>query len=459
MPSRQNNMGKYFGTDGVRGVANVELTPQLAYNIGRAGAYVLKKRSLTEGEKPRIIIGTDTRISKDLLFCALASGIMSIGIDVINVGVAPTPAVAYLVKECKATAGAVISASHNPMEYNGIKFFNAQGFKLDDDLEFEIEEIIDNMESIDQEVSADRLGRLVEEDSYIERYKRFLISAFETDLSGLKITLDCANGAAYSIAPEVFEKLGAEVAVIHASPDGCNINKDAGSTHIEGLCEAVKKNSSDVGLAYDGDADRLIAVDEKGNPVDGDQIMLICANELKKAGRLKKNKLAVTVMSNLGLHVAGEKMGIGAEVTAVGDRYVLERMLEQELSLGGEQSGHMIFLDYTTTGDGILSSLFLASILKKSGQKLSELAKIMEIYPQVLVNAKVANPKKEQYKFHPEIQSEIKRLEEIMAGKGRVLIRHSGTEPLIRVMLEGENSEEITAYAKELANLIEKTLA
>ncbi len=275
----------------------------------------------------------------------------------------------------------------------------------------------------------------------------------------MKITLDCANGAAYSIAPEVFEKLGAEVAVIHASPDGCNINKDAGSTHIEGLCEAVKKNSSDVGLAYDGDADRLIAVDEKGNPVDGDQIMLICANELKKAGRLKKNKLAVTVMSNLGLHVAGEKMGIGAEVTAVGDRYVLERMLEQELSLGGEQSGHMIFLDYTTTGDGILSSLFLASILKKSGQKLSELAKIMEIYPQVLVNAKVANPKKEQYKFHPEIQSEIKRLEEIMAGKGRVLIRHSGTEPLIRVMLEGENSEEITAYAKELANLIEKTLA
>lgn len=451
-------MGKYFGTDGVRGVANVELTPQLAYKIGRAGVYVLQKYSRYKETKTRVIIGTDTRISKDLLLSAVASGAMSMGADVIDMGVAPTPAVAYATKKCCADAGIVISASHNPMEYNGIKFFNSNGLKLDDNIELEIEEFIDNMDKIDEEISGERVGRFLP-DNKIDAYKEFLCKFEKIDLKGLNITLDCAHGAAYQIAPEIFEKLGATVFVINNQPDGTNINKNAGSTHVEGLMEAVRKNKSDIGLAYDGDADRLIAVDEKGEAVDGDRIMLICAKYLKENNALKNNKLVVTVMSNLGLHTAAKELGIEIETTAVGDRYILERMLEKDYSFGGEQSGHMIFLNYNTTGDGILSSLILSKIVKESGKKLSELAQIMQIYPQVLVNAKVSNAKKLEYQTHPEIQKDIQDLEKKMDGKGRVLIRHSGTEPLVRVMLEGQDIQEITKNAEELAHKIEQLLA
>ena len=382
-------MGKYFGTDGVRGVANVELTPRLAYNLGRAGAFVLQRHSQHKGQKTKVIIGTDTRISKDLLSSALASGVMSVGGDVLDVGIVPTPAVAYLTKKHHADAGVVISASHNPMEYNGIKFFNSEGFKLDDEIELEIERYLDNMDLIEADCSHGKLGRYILNHHIENEYRDFLLGFQNMDFSGLNITLDCANGAAYKIAPDVFEHLGATVHTINAMPDGCNINFNAGSTHIEGLVESVKKNKSDLGLAYDGDADRLIAVDENGAEVDGDRIMIICARYLKERGLLKDDKLVVTVMSNLGLHVAARELGIGLEVTAVGDRYVLERMLEKGYSLGGEQSGHMIFLDYNTTGDGILSSLILADILKRSGKKLSELSQLMQIYPQVLINAKV----------------------------------------------------------------------
>lgn len=452
-------MGKYFGTDGVRGVANVELTPQLAYKLGRAGAYVLQKHSDHKETRTKVIIGTDTRVSKDLLLMSLASGVMSVGGDIIDVGIMPTPAIAYLTRKHQADAGVVISASHNPMEYNGIKFFNSKGLKLDDALELEIEALIDDMDQMDSSVSHDSVGKILSSNNYSEEYINFLTEFQESDFTGLNITLDCANGASYRIAPEVFEKLGAKTFVINNKPDGCNINLNAGSTHPEGLSEAVLRNSSDIGLAYDGDADRLIAIDEKGNPVDGDCIMLICAKYLKERNLLKENTLVVTVMSNLGLHVAAKEMGVDVEVTAVGDRYVLEKMLEKNYSLGGEQSGHMIFLDHNTTGDGILSSLILAKIIKESGKKLSDLSKIMEVYPQVLINARVKNEKKLEYKTHPIIQQKIKRLEEKMVGKGRVLIRHSGTEPLVRVMLEGQNQEEITNYAQELSNLIEELLS
>lgn len=451
-------MGKYFGTDGVRGVANVELTPQLAYNLGRAGAYVLHKHSKHANDRIKVIIGTDTRISKDLLSAAIAAGAMSIGADVIDVGVIPTPGVAYLTKKHNADAGVVISASHNPMEYNGIKFFNSKGLKLDDDLELEIEHYIDNMNLITDEVSREQVGSMLPNNHYINEYEDFLVSTVEKGLQGLKVTLDCAHGAAYKIAPEVFKRLGAEIKVINNEPTGTNINDNAGSTHTEGLSKSVVDNGSDLGLAYDGDADRLIAIDENGNPVDGDKIMLICARHLKAKGMLKDNKLVVTVMSNLGLHIASKELGIEPEVTAVGDRYVLERMLEGGYSLGGEQSGHMIFIDYNTTGDGVLSSLILAEIVRESGKKISELATIMEVLPQVLINAKVKNEKKLEYQTDAEILSRITDLESKMDGKGRVLIRHSGTEPLVRVMLEGQNQEEITGYARELADFIESKL-
>ena len=411
-----------------------------------------------KGQKTKVIIGTDTRISKDLLSSALASGVMSVGGDVLDVGIVPTPAVAYLTKKHHADAGVVISASHNPMEYNGIKFFNSEGFKLDDEIELEIERYLDNMDRIEADCSHGKLGRYILNHHIENEYRDFLLGFQNMDFSGLNITLDCANGAAYKIAPDVFEHLGATVHTINTMPDGCNINFNAGSTHIEGLVESVKKNKSDLGLAYDGDADRLIAVDENGDEVDGDRIMIICARYLKERGLLKDDKLVVTVMSNLGLHVAARELGIGLEVTAVGDRYVLERMLEKGYSLGGEQSGHMIFLDYNTTGDGILSSLILADILKRSGKKLSELSQLMQIYPQVLINAKVKNERKLEYKTDPKIQKEIQELDKKMDGRGRVLIRHSGTEPLVRVMLEGADLDEITGYARELSDLIENLL-
>lgn len=451
-------MRKYFGTDGVRGIANVELTPELAFKLGRAGAYVLQKHSKNKDGKTTVFVGSDTRISKDMLSCAIASGVMSVGGDVIDIGVAPTPAIAYLTKKHKADAGIVISASHNPMEYNGIKFFNSVGLKLDDSIELEIEEYISDMSKINVEISHDHLGTRIYNENYVKEYEDFLVKAIDMDLKGLKVSLDCANGASYKVAPNVFERLGAEVNVISNNPDGTNINKNCGSTHPKDLCEAVKKSKSDIGLAYDGDADRLIAIDENGEVVDGDKIMLICAKHLKKQGKLKSNKLVVTVMSNLGLHIAAKEQGIDLEVTAVGDRYVLENMIANDYSLGGEQSGHMIFLDYNTTGDGVLSSLILSSILHSNKTKLSKLSEVMEVYPQVLVNAKVKNENKNAYMTDAEIKKEIALLEEKMNQKGRVLIRPSGTEPLVRVMIEGQDKDQISKMAKELADMIQAKL-
>lgn len=451
-------MRKHFGTDGVRGVANTELTPELAFKLGRAGAYVLQKHSENKEGKTIVFIGSDTRISKDMLSSAIAAGVMSVGGDAIDIGVAPTPAIAYLTKKHNADAGIVISASHNPMEYNGIKFFNSKGLKLDDSMELEIESYLDDMDKIETVVSHENIGTRVYSENYVREYEDFLVGALKSDLKGLKVTLDCANGASFKVAPHVFEKLGAEVVCISNEPDGLNINKNCGSTYPENLCKAVVENKSDIGLAYDGDADRLIAVDEKGNVIDGDKIMLICAKFLKNKGKLKSNKLVVTVMSNLGLHIASKKEGIDLEVTSVGDRYVLENMIKNGYSLGGEQSGHMIFIDYNTTGDGVLSSLILSQILKDSGKTMSSLATIMDIFPQVLINAKVRNENKYAYLTDETIKNEISKLESKMDGKGRVLIRPSGTEPLVRVMLEGEDKSLITEMARELADIIEKRL-
>lgn len=451
-------MRKYFGTDGVRGIANKELTPELAYKLGRAGAYVLKHHSEHEEDRVRVVIGSDTRISKDILTAALSSGFMSMGVDVIDAGVLPTPAIAYLTKHYKADIGAVISASHNPMEYNGIKFFNSKGFKLADEIELEIESYIEDMTRLDDYPTHNQIGKKISTVDPADAYAAFLKSCVEVNFSGMKIVLDTANGAAYQIAPRVFKELGAEVICIGCSPDGLNINHNCGSTHVEALKKAVISEGADLGLAYDGDADRLIAIDEDGNTVDGDKIMLICADHMKKEGKLNKDTLVVTVMSNMGLHVAAKALGIKLAITTVGDRYVLEEMVKEGYSLGGEQSGHMIFLDSITTGDGILSSLILTEIVKKQGKLVSELAKIMDIYPQILVNAKVSNGNKHAYMENEEVAQKIKALEEKMDGEGRVLIRPSGTEPLVRVMIEGKDQTQIEYMAKELAQLIEEKL-
>ena len=452
-------MRKYFGTDGVRGIANEELTPTLAFKLARAGGHVIGKYSHHDGQKAVAIIGTDTRISKDTLKFALMAGFTSAGIDVIDAGIIPTPAIAYLTRHFKVDIGAVISASHNPMEYNGIKFFNSQGLKLADSIEEEIEELMEKIDSNDIDIefpTHNAIGRQVKRDNPKESYMEFLEKAVETDLKGLKVVLDTSNGAAYKIAPEVFRRLKANVSVIANKPSGLNINWDCGSTHPQNLQKAVIEQKADIGLAYDGDSDRLIAVDEKGNIVDGDKIMLICAKYLKENNKLKDDKLVVTVMSNLGLHIAAEKLGIGLEITNVGDRYVLENMMKSKYSLGGEQSGHIIFLDHNTTGDGILSSLILAKILKQSRKKMSELSSIMDVYPQVLVNAKINNKYKTTYNEIPEIAQKIKDIEDTMAKEGRVLIRPSGTEPLVRVMIEGKDEEQISSMATELADMIVK---
>lgn len=452
-------MRKYFGTDGVRGIANEELTAELAYKLGRAGAYVLKEHSEHDSERVKVVIGTDTRISKDILSAALSSGFMSVGVDVIDVGVLPTPAIAYLTKYHKADIGAVISASHNPMEYNGIKFFNSKGFKLADEIEMEIEKYIDDMSLIEEYPTFSNIGQKIATADPLKTYAEFLKSCVEVNFSGLKVVLDTANGAAFEVAPLVFKELGAEVTCISCEPDGLNINYNCGSTHVHTLQKMVVELGADLGLAYDGDADRLIAIDENGQIVDGDKIMLICANQMKDEKKLKDDTLVVTVMSNMGLHVAAKKLGIKLDITKVGDRYVLEEMVKNGSSLGGEQSGHMIFLDYITTGDGVLSSLIFTQILKKQGKRVSELAEIMDIYPQILINAKVSNGNKHSYMENEEVASKIKELEEKMDGEGRVLIRPSGTEPLVRVMIEGKDQNQIEEMAEQLAKLIEKNLA
>lgn len=445
-------MGRMFGTDGVRGVANTELTAQIAYNLGRAGAYVL-----TEGaHKPKILVAKDTRISGDMLEAALISGILSVGAEAVVLGVVPTPAVAYLTRKYGADAGVMISASHNPVEYNGIKFFNDKGYKLSDELEDEIQRVIESgFEGVPSPTGTD-IGRETIEVSALDDYIEFAKNTIPYSLKGLKIALDCANGASYKSSVKAFRDLGADVFVINDNPDGTNINENCGSTHPEELMEYVVKKKCDLGFAFDGDADRCLAVDEKGNLINGDFILMLCAKYLKEIGKLRDNTLVVTVMSNLGLDIACKKEGINVVKTSVGDRYVLEEMVKDKYVIGGEQSGHVIFLDHNTTGDGLVTALQIASIVKKKETSLSELCSIMKELPQVLANATVPNDKKNLYLEDEEIQGEIKRIEDALHGVGRVLIRPSGTEPLVRVMLEGENQEEIDKMAHGLAELIEK---
>jgi phosphoglucosamine mutase len=448
-------MNRLFGTDGVRGVANSELTPELAYNLGKAGAFVLSKNV----EQPLILIGKDTRVSGYMLEDSISAGILAMGANVIKVGVLPTPAIAYLVRHMKADAGVVISASHNSFEYNGIKFFNAEGFKLDDDIEDEIEDIIVRNIDVNSHITGEHLGRCVKvEANAASLYTDFLKQTIDVKLNGIKVVIDCANGASYKVADKVLRELGADVIVIGNEPNGMNINDNCGSTHPEALQRRVLEEKADLGLAFDGDADRLIGVDEKGRIIDGDKMIYICAKMLKDTGKLTGNKVTATVMSNLGFHKAIKEIDCTVDVTQVGDRYVLESMLKTGCIIGGEQSGHIIFLNHSTTGDGILSALQLLKALKVSGKKLSEMADEVTIYPQVLKNAKIKNENKKKYVNDPEIAAEIKRIEELMAGEGRVLIRASGTEPLVRVMLEGKDVETITRLAQGLATLLTKRM-
>lgn len=448
-------MGRLFGTDGVRGVAGSELTIELATQLGQAGAYVLTKE---QAHKPTIIVGCDTRISGGMLASALMSGICSVGANAIFAGVMPTPAIAYLTRRHKVDAGVVISASHNPMEFNGIKFFNGDGYKLSDALEDEIEALIANdMKDVTLPTGSE-IGKIEYRFDLIREYIDFMKKTVPVDLTGMKIVIDCAEGASYKTSVETLRELGAELVAIHTNPDGTNINSNCGSTHMEELQARVVYEKAAVGLAFDGDADRMLAVDENGKMVDGDEIMAICANHMKEKGTLKKDTVVVTVMSNLGFTLMGKERNLHIEKTKVGDRYVLENMLANGYNLGGEQSGHVIFLDDNTTGDGLLSALHLLRVMVDTGKPLSELAQVMEVLPQALVNAKVPNHKKESFMEYPEIAGAIAELEEKFAGEGRVLIRPSGTEPLVRVMIEGKNQTQIEEEAKKLAELIMNTM-
>ncbi len=448
-------MARLFGTDGVRGVANEELTPILAMQLGQAGACVLTRE---HEHKPTIMVGCDTRISGDMLANALMAGACSVGANCVYVGVIPTPAVAYLTKKYKVDAGVVISASHNPVEFNGIKFFDGNGFKLPDELEDEIEAMIKNgMQGVKFPIGSG-VGKIKYRTDAREEYINHAMRAVNVDLTGLKMVVDCAEGASFYTSVETFRELGGEVVAIHNNPDGTNINANCGSTHMEELQARVVYEKADLGLAFDGDADRLIAVDENGKIVDGDQIMAIVGNHMKAQGKLKKNTIVATIMSNLGFFLMGEKNGIKIEQTKVGDRYVLERMREIGASLGGEQSGHIIFLDENTTGDGLLSALHLLQVLVETGKSLSELSKVMEVLPQALVNASVPNHKKESFMEYPEIAEAIRKLNERFDGEGRVLIRPSGTEPMVRVMIEGKDQKLIDSEAEKLAALIQDVM-
>lgn len=448
-------MSRLFGTDGVRGVANIELTVDLAMKLGKAGAYVLTKENK---HKPSILVGCDTRISGDMLANALMAGICSVGANVVFAGVLPTPAVAYLTRTGDFDAGVVISASHNPMEFNGIKFFNREGYKLSDELEDRIQDYIEKDMAGVPMVSGAEVGKTIYNFDMGTEYVDFIKSTVPTDLKGLKIVLDCAEGASYKTSVKAITELGAEVVATHVEPTGININAGCGSTHLEGLCKAVVDNKADVGLAFDGDADRLLAVDEEGRVIDGDKLMAICGLHLKEKGRLKKNTIVATVMSNLGFFIMGKEKDIIIEQTKVGDRYVLERMKEIDASIGGEQSGHIIFLEENTTGDGLLSALHFLEVMVDTGKKASELASVMTVLPQALVNAKVPNSKKNSYMDYPAIAEAIREVEAKFDGAGRVLIRPSGTEPLVRVMIEGKDQEEIENEAKKLARLIVETM-
>ena len=446
-------MHRMFGTDGVRGIANKELTCELAYKLGKAGAFVL-----TEGTKsPKILVGMDTRISGDMLENALVSGILSVGAKAICVGVIPTPAIAYLTRKYKADAGVVISASHNPVEYNGIKFFNRQGYKLPDQLEDKIQSVIESeFSGIEMPIGGEIGRKTIKSHKALTDYIEFAKSTIDIDLTGLKVALDCANGASSVTSVKAFKELGANVYVINNDPDGVNINKNCGSTHCEELMEYVVNKKCDIGFAFDGDADRCLAVDERGNLISGDFIIAVIGKYLRDKGKLNKDSVVVTVMSNLGLDIALNKEEIKTVKTKVGDRYVLEEMKKSGYVLGGEQSGHIIMLDYNTTGDGLITAIQTAAIVKQRGKTLSQLASFVKELPQVLVNAKVPNDRKNIYTEDEEIMMEIKKMEEKLDGCGRVLIRPSGTEPLVRVMLEGKIQSEIDNMANDLAILIEE---
>lgn len=442
-------MARLFGTDGVRGIANTELTPELAFQLGYYGA-----RVLAEGlqQKPRVIVGMDTRLSGALLEQALCAGLCSAGADAYCCGVIPTPGIAYLTADRGFDAGVVISASHNPYEFNGIKFFNSKGFKLSDAIEDEIEAYVKGTRPDTQpRPVGEDLGSVHSYPQGAEHYMTHLRYAMGLDLSGMKIALDCANGAAYDIAPKLFRQLGAELVVIGQTPDGLNINRDCGSTQLEALQALVKAEHCQIGLAFDGDADRLLAVDEDGQVVNGDILLAILARYFRSKKLLKQDALVVTVMSNLGLFVHAKEAGLKLVTTKVGDRYVLESMKEHGYNLGGEQSGHMILLDYSTTGDGILSALALLKALRKSGESLKQAGSLVTIYPQVLLQAYVENEFKAHVMEDDALLDAIREAEEQMGSRGRVLVRPSGTEPVIRVMLEGENDAEINELASRIA--------
>lgn len=445
-------MGKYFGTDGVRGVANRELTPELAFKIGRCGGYVLTKSA----ERPKVLIGRDTRISGHMLEGALVAGLLSIGAEVMRLGVISTPGVAYLTKALGAQAGIMISASHNPVQDNGIKFFGPDGFKLSDEQEQEIEALVDSPEDMLPRPIGKALGQVNDYFEGGQKYLQYLKQTIDEDFSGMKIALDCAHGATSSLATHLFADLEADVVTMGASPNGININEGVGSTHPEALAAFVKEKGADVGLAFDGDGDRLIAVDENGNIVDGDQIMYVCAKYLKEIGRLKQQTVVSTVMSNLGFYKALEAQGIQSVQTAVGDRYVVEEMRKNGYNLGGEQSGHIIFLDYNTTGDGMLTALQLVNIMKIKGKPLSELASEMKKYPQQLVNVKVAD--KHKVMENEKVKAVIQEVEKEMNGNGRVLVRPSGTEPLVRVMAEAPTEEACRNYVERIASVIREEM-
>ena len=444
-------MGKYFGTDGVRGVANQELTPELAFKLGRCGGYVLCQHH--EGDsKPRVLVGRDTRISGELLETALVSGLLSVGIEVFQLGVIPTPGVSYLTRLQKAAAGVMISASHNPAQDNGIKFFGPDGFKLVDSQEAEIEALLDATEDTLPRPSADGLGTLDDFPEGILKYSQFLTETVEGDFEGIKVCLDGAHGATTPLVNRVFADLEADFYTMGTSPNGLNINDGVGSTHPERLAELVVEKEAAIGLAFDGDGDRVIAVDETGKIVDGDKIMFICGKYLYENGKLKKNTIVSTVMSNLGFHKAVEAEGMVALATQVGDRYVVEEMRKNGYNFGGEQSGHMIFLDHNTTGDGMLSGIQLINVMKETGKKLSELASEIEEYPQKLVNIKVSN--KNGAMEVPAIKEAIDEAEAEMNGDGRILVRPSGTEPLLRVMAEASTIEKVNYYVDKIADVV-----
>ena len=444
-------MGRLFGTDGARGIAITELTCELAMQIGRAAANVLTKHS---SHRPKILIGKDTRISSDILEAALCAGICSVGADAEILGVVPTPAVAYLVRKCEADAGVMISASHNSVEFNGIKLFSSTGYKLSDEIEAEIEALILDTPEKMQLVSGTDVGKISYYENAAQDYISYVESSIQTKPEGLRVAIDCANGSSSATAQELFTRLGAEVLLIHAQPDGTNINENCGSTHMEDLMQFVVENHCDIGLAFDGDADRCLAVDETGEMVDGDKLIAIAAKAYQEQGRLKQNAVVVTVMSNLGFTYFAKAQNIKMITANVGDRCVLEKMLDGGYNIGGEQSGHIIFLDEMTTGDGQLSGAKILEILKSSGKKMSELAGVMEKFPQVMVNVKIPNHRKENWKNDSEITDLIDRKETELGDAGRILVRESGTEPLIRVMIEGKDFNQINAMAMEISEKI-----